>query len=202
MASKIDFTGLNNFRQKLQKYSNFTDYTAKLISAIVDKGVEIAREEYAGVADVKIDYDITPLSGKIIANDKNGQIAYLEFGTGEYAKGTYEGTLPMTGVPLTGSWTYYYSSPYKRTAKVDRNNKDAGNSQQSSKYYGKKGWFTTKLTGESDNDGDGSPSPLKIGSLNYRGKARFTIGQKAGNQMYRVSKRLRQALPTIIGSIK
>lgn len=201
MASNDNvYAGLYNFRQKLQKYSNSTVYTAKLISAIVDKGVEIAREEYAGVAGVKIDYEKTPLGGKIIAI--GDQIAYLEFGTGEYAKGTYKGTLPMTGVPLTGSWTYYYSSPYKRTAKVDRNNKDAGNSQQSSKYYGKKGWFTTKLAGERDDDGDGSPSPLKISSLNYRGKTRFAIGQKAGNQMYRVSKRLREALPSIIGSIK
>lgn len=162
MANKIDFTGLNNFRQKLQKYSNFADYTAKLISAIVDRGVEIAKEEYAGVADVKIDYDITPLGGKIIAI--GDQIAYLEFGTGEYAKGTYEGKLPTEGVPITGKWDYYYDNPlYKRT--VD----------------GEKGWFTKKKV---------------------EGVLTFEIGQKAGNQMYRVSKRLREALPSIIGSIK
>lgn len=162
MASKIDFTGLNNFRQKLQKYSNFTDYTAKLISAIVDKGVEIAREEYAGVDDVKIDYEKSPLGGKIIAI--GDQIAYLEFGTGEYAKNTYEGKLPTSGVPITGSWTYYYDNPlYKRT--VD----------------GEKGWFTNKKV---------------------EGVLTFEIGQKAGNQMYRISKRLREALPSIIGSIK
>lgn len=163
MASKIDFTGLNNFRQKLQKYSNFTDYTAKLISAIVDKGVEIAREEYAGVADVKIDYEKTPLGGKIIAI--GDQIAYLEFGTGEYAKGTYEGKLPTKGVPITGKWTYYYDNPlYKCT--VD----------------GEKGWFTNKKSAD--------------------GTLTFEIGQKAGNQMYRVYKQLREALPSIIGSIK
>jgi hypothetical protein len=165
MASKIDFTGLNNFRQKLQKYSNFTDYTAKLISAIVDKGVEIAREEYARVADVKIDYEKSPLGGKIIAI--GDQIAYLEFGTGKYAY--YDGKLPQTGVPITDKWTYYYPSSHKRKVKKPQ-----------SKYFGLEGWFYTDE---------------KRGST-------FTIGQKAGNQMYRTFKRLREELPSIVAKYK
>ena len=167
MASKIDFTGLNNFRQKLQKYSNFTDYTAKLISAIVDEGVKIAREEYAGVADVTIDYDKTPLVGKIIAKDKNGQIAYLEFGTGKYAY--YDGKLPTSGVPITNKWTYYYPSSHKRKVK-----------KPEAKYLGLEGWFYTDE---------------ERGSI-------FTIGKKAGNQMYRTFKRLREELPSIVAKCK
>lgn len=192
MASKIDLSGLNNFRQKLQNYANMNSFADRLVNAILEKGRDIALEEYAGVSGVKIYTEKVGFNGKIIAEGE--QVAYIEFGTGEYAKNTYEGTLPTQGVPLTGSWTYYYDSRYKRTAKVDFDDKDAGKSQQSNKYYGKKGWFTTKLEKNSIH----RAGPPKIGSNAYYGKSRFTIGQRAGNQMYRVSKRLREALPSII----
>ncbi len=165
MASKIDFTGLNNFRQKLQKYSNFDIYINKLIDAILERGVKIAGEEYAGISDVTIQKEHPTVgTGKIIASDKNGQIAYLEFGTGKYAY--YDGKLPQTGVPITDKWTYYYSSPHKRTA-------------TEGKYAGLEGWFYTDEKGST-----------------------FTIGQKAGNQMYRTFKRLREELPSIVAKCK
>lgn len=161
MASKIDLTGINNFRQKLQKYNNFSDYASRLVAEILEEGKRIAENEYAGVSDVLITTDQDGTVGKIIA--KGDQVAYIEFGTGAYA-GEYEGKLPTSGVPITNKWSYYYDNPlYKRT--VD----------------GEKGWFTTQKE---------------------KGVLTFEIGQKAGNQMYRVSKKLQEALPTIVGRVK
>lgn len=169
MASKIDFTGLNNFRRKLQNYSKVDIYVNRLIEAILARGVQIAVEEYAGISDVDIRSEHqTVYTGKIIAEDKkNGQIAYLEFGTGKYAY--YDGKLPQTGVPITDKWTYYYPSSHKRKVKKPQ-----------SKYFGLEGWFYTD---------------------EERGST-FTIGKKAGNQMYRTVKRLREELPSIVAKYK
>lgn len=162
------YAGLYNFRQKLQKYSNVDIYVNRLIDAILAKGVQIAEEEYAGISDVDILSEHTTVyTGKIIAKDKNGQIAYLEFGTGKYAY--YDGKLPQTGVPITDKWTYYYPSSHKRKVK-----------KPEAKYLGLEGWFYTDE---------------ERGSI-------FTIGKKAGNQMYRTFKRLREELPSIVAKYK
>lgn len=176
MSIKIDLSGLNNFQQELLDYQNGVNgYVDRVLTAILEKGVQYAQEEYAGIPEINCYYKKGKKNGngQIIAEDtrttdasqpNSAQIAYLEFGYGVEGEGTYEGTLPAKGVDQTGSWTYYYASEYKDN------------------ILGVQGWWT-KLK---------SPS----------GQLEFVTGEKAGNHMYRVFKRLTKDLPTIIGSVK
>lgn len=118
-----DLKGLKRFGRKLSKYdigNNFVDIVAEEVANV---GIEIATEEYKGL-NVTIDKQILGNGeSQVVASAKG--LNYVEFGTGEYAKGTYQGKLPTQtfnfespkGKPQsTQGWEYYYSNPdTKRT---------------------------------------------------------------------------------------
>lgn len=93
---------------------------------IAERGVKIADGLYSE-NNISV-FSVPASGGKASVVAHGDQIAYLEYGTGEYAQGTYRGNLPKSGVPLTGSWKYYYPSKNKRT----------------SIKTGLKGWFHNK----------------------------------------------------------
>ncbi len=123
MATNLQ--GLNNFKNKLQKYSSLNvGFTTQLADEVAIRGEQIAREEYGGMEKVNVSHET--LGGgqsKVVAERKG--IAYIEFGTGRVGEQSNypDKKLPKQGVPITGSWTYYYPSEHKTT--VD----------------GKEGWF-------------------------------------------------------------
>lgn len=164
MATKIDLIGLKNFQKKVQNLQNdIDDYVDRILTAILEKGVQLAQQEYAGIPEIICYYEKENGKGKIVAKDtrttdasqpNSAQIAYLEFGYGVEGAGTYDGKLPTSDIDLTKSWTYYYDSIYKATES------------------GQKGWWT-KLAYDD-------------------GQAHFVTGQPAGNHMYKVFKQLKE----------
>lgn len=109
-----DLKGLNKFRKRLENYSIGEDFASVVAEEIADAGIKIATGEYQG-KKVELDKRVVRNGEiQIIASAKG--IQYMEFGTGEYAKGTYRGTLPSQGVPITGKWQHYYEpSEHKHT---------------------------------------------------------------------------------------
>lgn len=110
-----------NFFEKVKSISNVAEFLGsetmrnKIANAVAEEGVEIARQMYAGTDINVISTPASDGKAEILAN--GSQVAYMEFGTGEYAKGTYEGDLPQSGVPITVKWEYYYPSKSKVTVR-------------------------------------------------------------------------------------
>lgn len=121
MAIKYDRHALSSLRSKLSAIveSDESAILNKVAEAIASDLRDRAEQEYASretsspitVSSVLIG------DGKARVLAEGKEVAYTEFGTGEYARGTYPGNLPVEGVPITGAWEYYYDSPYKRAAK-------------------------------------------------------------------------------------
>ena len=132
--NNIDTSGLQHFIGKLKKFSDHPD-----LDWIIEKIAEIGVEEFSnaynqnmafGVLDIKSEITDSK-NGKtvrILAIDDNQRtlIAFLEFGTGVYADGGYEGKLPNQPITFTtrinnvettvtyDHWKYYYKpSDYK-----------------------------------------------------------------------------------------
>lgn len=105
---------LNDFNKKIRAIGNKLSNQNVLI-ALAEAAVKKAKEEYAknSINSVSISYEINGDTVSIIANGDS--VAFLEYGTGDKAKGTYKGNLPQSGVPITGNWEYYYDSEYKDT---------------------------------------------------------------------------------------
>lgn len=112
-----DLKGLQNFKQKLLNLKNID--TNEIANAIADEGVKIANFEYSipiynlstkERASIKVNKEYA-IEGKSSVVAYGDQVAFIEFGTGNYARGTYEGDLPKSGVPITGQWEYYYDNP-------------------------------------------------------------------------------------------
>ena len=80
---------------------------------LCEKTSDFARKKYAehGHSSITVDFDSNGKTATIYA--KGDAVAFFEFGTGEYAKGTYQGDLPQSGVYPTGNWEYYYNSDSK-----------------------------------------------------------------------------------------
>lgn len=105
---------LNDFNKKIRAVGNKLSNQNVLI-ALAEAAVKKAKEEYAknSINSVSVSYEINGDTVSIIANGDS--VAFLEYGTGDKAKGTYKGNLPQSGVPITGKWEYYYDSEYKDT---------------------------------------------------------------------------------------
>ena len=105
---------LNDFNKKIRAVGNKLSNQNVLI-ALAEAAVKKAKEEYAknSINSVSVSYEINGDTVSIIANGDS--VAFLEYGTGDKAKGTYKGNLPQSGVPITGNWEYYYDSEYKDT---------------------------------------------------------------------------------------
>ena len=115
-----DLKGLNNFRNKLQKFSKVnSNFITEVADEIARRGQEIAISEYAGLEGVNVSRE-TMGGGMSRVVAQGEQIAYIEFGTGRVGQQTKYPTekLPKEGVPITGQWEYYYPSQYKRTSKT------------------------------------------------------------------------------------
>lgn len=121
-----DLKGLNNFMRRLEKVKQLETVKDKASSNVADKGVELARAAYIGMDISRAEVSKEPSDNGDYAVVAQGDgLAFEEYGTGYYAKGTYKGELPQTGVPITGKWEHYYDSKFKD--EVD----------------GKKGWWTS-----------------------------------------------------------
>jgi hypothetical protein len=108
MATNL--TGLNNFKKKLQNYSNINaSFTNSVAEEIAKRGVQIAQEEYAGMDKVIVSHETMSGGRSRVVAERKG-LAYIEFGTGDVGKESNYPTenLPKQGVPITGEWKYYY----------------------------------------------------------------------------------------------
>ena len=106
MASNSKTGAIAALRRKL------TD--GSLITAIAEKGKEIAEEKYS-LADYGTNQTNIVVSAEVISptkarvTAKGDRISYLEYGTGYYAQGSY----PADKLPSW--WQYYYPSEFKVT---------------------------------------------------------------------------------------
>ena len=120
----VDISQLSRFNDTLQairKDVKNPNKNAK-ISRIIDIAVEEITKAYAGVVNVSVIVEKYEGGFTVYAKDKstrNPIIAFNEFGTGYYAKGTYPGKLPTQKITFTSAkkkrstdgWVYYYDNP-------------------------------------------------------------------------------------------
>ena len=113
MASAIDLSGLEHYIKVLTEYGKKLKDFRKAIIKLGKKARKFAEEKYAehGHSSITVEFEPHGTTATIYA--RGNAVAFFEFGTGEYAKGTYQGNLPQSGVPITGSWEYYYNSKHK-----------------------------------------------------------------------------------------
>lgn len=120
MSVKIDLTGLNNFKKRLENISTQT-LAEKIVEALCEYGANYAQGMYGGGSIIVTAENVSSVGGSIIAKDIKGEkatIGYLEFGTGVKGEGSYEGTLPTQNIDFvspsygqitTNGWQYYYA---------------------------------------------------------------------------------------------
>lgn len=113
MASTIDLSGLEHYIKVITEYGTKLKDFRKAIIKLGKKARNFAEEKYSehGHSSITVEFEPHGTTATIYA--KGDAVAFFEFGTGEYAKGTYQGNLPQSGVPITGSWEYYYNSKHK-----------------------------------------------------------------------------------------
>lgn len=119
MPNLANLDGLNRFKEKVQNIKDNLPFLAQMILTKVCKaGTEYAKGLYSSDNHIELKYElVSDKTAKIIASGE--QIAYLEFGTGERGRGTYQGRLPdqtiefysnrlQQDVTLNG-WVYSYA---------------------------------------------------------------------------------------------
>ena len=121
-------SGLRNFSNKLERYANVfsTNWEDKVANQIADVGVLLAEDEYnkTDIGGVKV-YKEPVDNGLVKVIADSTAVAYIEFGTGEYARGTYKGELPTQMIEFesggkqqsTQGWEYYYPNPKTKITK-------------------------------------------------------------------------------------
>ena len=131
MSVKIDLTGLNNFKKRLENISPQT-LAEKIVKALCEYGANYAQGMYSGESITVAAENVSSAGGSIIAKDSKGKqatIGYLEFGTGVKGEGSYKGTLPTQDITFEAynrqvtvdKWTYNYAYNYEpqlRTTQV------------------------------------------------------------------------------------
>jgi hypothetical protein len=128
MKQIANLDGLNNFKRKLLNINkNLSNFSQQILQKICQQGVSYAQSIYPSSENINVKYEILgDNSAKIIANGK--KIAYLEFGTGENGRNTYEGELPtetisfystrlQQNVTLNG-WIYSYAHEIDQNQKL------------------------------------------------------------------------------------
>lgn len=125
MGIKVTKNTLARFSERLggQNVDNLADRVAERLA---QEGKKVAEFEYAssGHSDINVDVEVVGVGERrITASGDN--VAYVEFGVGEYAKGTYQGKLPTQPLTFespkgktqtTNGWVYYY--PNKDTKRT------------------------------------------------------------------------------------
>lgn len=111
MASTIDLSGLKHYIKTVERYGQLLKDFSMAMMALCERAREFAERKYAeyGHSSISVSYDNHGTTATIYA--KGRAVAFFEFGTGEYAIGSYKGILPQSGVPITGNWEYYYEQP-------------------------------------------------------------------------------------------
>ena len=117
MSKFADLKGLKNFTRKVKEI-DVNDKEKEILNRICELGVAYAKSLY-NTKNVKVEYAIyCDNTATIRAN--GDEVAYIEFGTGERGRGTYEGNLPTKElsfysnrlkqkVSLEG-WVYSYAN--------------------------------------------------------------------------------------------
>lgn len=109
---KVLRNDLERFLKKLNKIKSLKP--ENLVETIAEHGKKIAEFEYsAGGFMPAISVEANGKRADIVFQHE--ALAFHEFGTGAYAQYPDQSKLPQSGVPITGSWQYYYDSPYKVT---------------------------------------------------------------------------------------
>ena len=126
----VDLSGLKRFNETLSVCRENIRSTKK--NPKIERIINIAKEEitkaYTGKLNVKViveKYDGGFTIYAIDTNSRNPMIAFDEFGTGFYARGSYPGKLPTQKITFTSSgkkkstegWVYYYDNPYDKSVK-------------------------------------------------------------------------------------
>ena len=117
----VDLSGLKSFERTLNDIKSNIRVSKKnpKFKRVIDIAVEELKKAYTGknVNIIVVDHEF---GFTIFAKDKNSKnptIAYDEFGTGFYAKGSYPGELPKERITFesvgykqtTQGWEYYYT---------------------------------------------------------------------------------------------
>lgn len=122
----VNLKALKNFMGRVDKCATRLKDTQKILDKFCQVGTEYARNLYGGTEHIKLEWHIENDVGVIIANGE--KIAYLEFGTGERGRGSYEGNLPseqisfysskyQQDIVLPNGWTYSYAKELGLTEK-------------------------------------------------------------------------------------
>lgn len=115
----VDLSGLEHFKSVLDKNRAFINKKNKnpKINAILNMALEVIKVAYSGKkVIVKKEITKTGFTIYVIDTKKQPTIAFEEFGTGFYAKGSYLGDLPTQTITFTSGgkkhstrgWEYYY----------------------------------------------------------------------------------------------
>lgn len=110
MPIRLKFDDLGDVDTLLDGYDGFA-------RTVAEKGQQIARGYYSYRPE-KVDVTVEQTDKDHCAIVASGdQVSFMEYGTGFYAKGTYEGVLPKQPIVfeygMTNGWEYYYPSPFK-----------------------------------------------------------------------------------------
>ena len=117
MSNFANLQGLNNFRRKLKNLKMQDINYSEILRKICEAGIQYAKQLY-NTEKIELYYEIKENFAVITA--KGDEVAYIEFGTGEAGRGSYEGELPdekleffsnrlNRDVSLDG-WTYSYAN--------------------------------------------------------------------------------------------
>ena len=109
MSKFADLKGLKNFIQKVNKI-NVNDKAKEILNRICELGVDYAKSLY-NTENIEVEYVIY-CDNTATIKAKGDEIAYIEFGTGERGRGTYEGNLPTQKLR-------FYSNRLKRKVSLD-----------------------------------------------------------------------------------
>ena len=93
MASTIKLDGLEHYIKVLDRYGKLLKDFRKAMMELCEKAREFAESKYAehGHSSINVDYENHGTTATIYA--KGRAVAFFEFGTGEYANGTYQGNM-------------------------------------------------------------------------------------------------------------
>ncbi len=120
----LNLSGLKRFEAVLKQTKE--NIKGKGENSFVGEKIKVAKETiadaYDGIPHTKVVVEkknAVTYSIKVVDTQKRPTIAFDEFGTGEYAKGSYKGDLPKQSITFWSSkqkhtvpkWVYYYNNP-------------------------------------------------------------------------------------------
>lgn len=105
----------------LDKYSELSKLSEKIVKKAVDVGQKVATKNYAVRNDGTEKPNVTGYikskkTGLVIAEGSG--LTFEEYGTGTIGRNSSypKDKIPTSGIPITGGWVYNYPSKYKRVS--------------------------------------------------------------------------------------